>query len=129
VPSASGGQDAATLTKGEPAAAPSADLRTFITVSRKHESDVRQRQIIVRLDSDRAVTLYYGDAFTREIAPGTHRLHVHNTLFWKRIKFQIEAGEHLEFVTINRAGPGTLSFLALVGAAPLFLTVERRSLS
>lgn len=104
------------------------DLRTYVTISRMHAKDVRHRQVVIRLDDQPRVMLLYGDSFTQEIQPGAHRLYANNTLFWKTIRFTVEAGEHLEFVVINRAGPLTLSLLALVGVAPLYLTIERRSL-
>jgi hypothetical protein len=104
------------------------ELRTLVTVSRTDKSDAGERQIIVRLDDAPRKTLLFGHSFTTEIAPGIHRLRAHNSLFWKTIDFAVEAGEHLEFIVINRAGPAALAFLAAIGAAPLFLTVKRRSL-
>lgn len=107
---------------------PPDDLRTFVTVSRNHERDVGQRQVIVRIDGRPRVNLLFGESFTQEIAPGTHRLRAHNTLVWKNVDFQVEPGEHIEFIVINRSGTFGLGFLALLGVAPLFLTIERRSI-
>ena len=104
-------------------------LRSFITISRQHDADVQQRQILASLDQGKTVTLMFGQTMTQEVKPGSHVLKVNNTLFWKTVRFTIEPGEHLEFVVVNRAGPMTLSFLALLGVAPLYLTVERRSLA
>jgi hypothetical protein len=104
------------------------DLRTYVTISRHHQNDVRHRQVVVRLDDRPKAVLLFGDSFTQEIQPGSHRLYANNTLFWKTVKFTVEPGEHLEFVVINRAGPLTLSLLAIVGVAPLYLSIERRSL-
>lgn len=98
----------------------------LVTISRTDESDVRQRQILVRLDDSPTRTLYFGDSFSQEIAAGAHTLRGHNTLFWKTVHFTVEPGERVEFVVVNRAGPMSLSFLALLGAAPLYLTIERR---
>ena len=105
------------------------DLRTLVTVSRTHETDVRQRQVIARIDSRPKTTMYFGDSFTQEVSPGTHVLRVHNTLVWKTIEFRVEPGEHLEFVIANYAGKITLGFLALLGVAPLYLSVEQRSVA
>jgi hypothetical protein len=104
------------------------DLRTFVTISRAHADDVRHRQVVIRLNDEPKVMLLFGDTFTQEIQPGAHRLYANNTLFWKTVRFTAEPGEHLEFVVINRAGPLTLSLLALLGVAPLYLTIERRTL-
>jgi hypothetical protein len=104
------------------------DMRTFVTISRNHPTDVRQRQVIARLDSGTKATLFYGDSITLEVSPGTHRLRAHNTLVWRTVKFTVEPGEHLEFILINKGPAWTYAMLALLGAAPLFLSIERRSL-
>src|SRR5262245_58219958 len=95
------------------------------TVSRKDARDVRHRQIVASADGAHLATLLFGDEVTQEIEPGRHRLFVHNTLFWKTIHFDVEPGQHVRFNVVNRAGSGTLALLGLLGAAPLYLTVER----
>ncbi len=127
--------DGPPLRSSEPVLAPGApddhleleDLRTLVTMSRQHRRDFGQRQIFVRLDDGPEAALRFGQSITLEVQPGTHTLRANNTLFWKRQTFHVEAGEHLEFVLINRGGPLTLGIAALLGAAPLFLTIERRS--
>ena len=96
-----------------------------VTISRKDARDVRDRQIVVSLDGESFATLLFGDQVTREIAPGEHRLRVHNTLFWKHLDLTLAAGEHARFAVVNRAGKGTFSLLGLLGVGPLYLTVER----
>ena len=96
-----------------------------ITVTRRHETDVRDRQIVVSVDGEPLGTLLYGQQATREIAPGPHRLKAHNTLFWRNLDVDLEPGEHARFIVINRAGSGTLSLLGILGAGPLYLTFER----
>ena len=103
------------------------DLRCLVTVSRRHQEDVQMRQVLARLDDGPQVTLMYGDEFTVEVTPGRHILRANNTLFWKRRAFTAEPGEHLEFVLINRSGRLALGFLTIMGVAPLFLTIEKRS--
>lgn len=104
------------------------DVRSSVTLSRTHPSDCGQRQVFARLDDLPRFTLLYGDEFTVDVKPGTHRLRVHNTLFWKTLAFAIEPGEHLEFLAINRAVWWTHGMAGVLGAAPLFLTVKRISL-
>jgi hypothetical protein len=104
------------------------DLRTFVTLSRQHRDDAQHRQVVATIDSGPSATLMFGQAITQEVTPGTHLLRVHNTLFWKKVPFAVEPGEHLEFIVINRAGRVTFGFLAGLGLAPLYLTIERRSL-
>jgi hypothetical protein len=101
------------------------DLRSFVTISRTHPSDVRDRQIYVRLDGKQA-RLTFGEEFTDEVRPGAHHLRVHNTLMWKNIRFTLEPGEHLEFVLINSGRWWTWGVAGVLGAAPLFLTVQKR---
>ena len=92
------------------------DLRSFVTISRNHPDDVGERQVYAKLD-DHASTLLFG----------SHHLRVHNTLVWKNIRFTVEPGEHLEFIVVNTARWWTWGVAGVLGAAPLFLKVERRS--
>jgi hypothetical protein len=103
------------------------DLQSWVTISREHVEDSQQRQVLVRVDDQPASALLFGDRITVEVRPGSHVLRANNTLFWKRVPFAIEPGEHLEFVVINRAGRLTLGLLAVMGVAPLYLDIERRS--
>jgi hypothetical protein len=103
------------------------DLRCFVTISRQHDTDARTRQVIARIDDGEPRTLMFGDAVTVEVPPGRHLLRANNTLVWKRVAFAAEPGEHLEFELINRPGRFMLGFLAIMGVAPLFLRIEKRS--
>jgi hypothetical protein len=102
------------------------DLRSFVTISRTHPSDCGDRQIFVRLD-DQPARLAFGEEFTDQLRPGAHHLRVHNTLMWKNIQFTLEPGEHLEFILINSGRWWTWGVAGVLGAAPLFLSVEKRS--
>lgn len=97
-----------------------------LTVRRQSSSDVGLRQIYVSLDDEPLATLLAGQEVSREIAPGPHRLRVHNTLFWRTLDFTVGVGEHVSFSTINRAGFLTFSLFAFfLGTTVLYLTVER----
>jgi hypothetical protein len=100
-----------------------------VTITRTDDSDVQQRQVIVRIDTGQSTTLYYGDSVTLDVPAGEHRLRVHNTLVWKHVTFVAADDEHVEFTVINRSGRLSFGLLALVGAAPLFLTVRQRRLT
>lgn len=97
-----------------------------VTLSRTGDDDVRERQVVARLDDDPKVTLYFGDSVTWSVPAGAHRLRAHNTLVWKTVPFTLEPGDEVEFVLVNYAPRFAFSMLALVGAGPLFLRVERR---
>jgi hypothetical protein len=96
-----------------------------LTVERCDPADVRTRQLVVSLDGEPLATLLFGGAATRRIIRGPHRLRVHNTLVWKNVTFDAAAGEHVRFRVVNRAGFGSLLLLGLLGAGPLYVTVER----
>lgn len=107
-------------------AEPSDDLRSFVTLSRAHPTDIGERHVFVKLD-DTKVRISYGDSFTAELKPGAHHLRAHNTLVWKNFKFTLEPGEHLEFVIINSGRWWTWGIAGVLGSAPLFLTIAKRS--
>ena len=103
------------------------DALARITVSRRDSRDVQQRQIVVSVDGKPFTTLLYGNAVTREVPAGSHRLRAHNTLFWKTLEVDLKPGEHARFIVINSAGTGTLALLGLFGVGPLYLTFEREA--
>lgn len=103
------------------------DLRSLVTLSREDPADIGERQVFVRLDEGVRVAVVYGQNVTIEVEPGSHRLFVHNTLFWKRLAFAIEPGEHLELALVNRGRWWTYGVAGVLGAAPLFLSAELRS--
>jgi hypothetical protein len=97
-----------------------------VTVSRTDARDVQQRQIYARIDDTATRTLMFGDSFTVDVAPGAHTLKVNNTLYWKSVQFTVEPGEHVEFALINQSSRLSFGFLAVLGAGPLRLVIERR---
>ena len=103
------------------------DLRSFVTISRTHPTDIGERHVFVTLDTQR-LRLAFGDNVTVELRPGAHRMRAHNTLVWKNVRFTLEPGEHLEFVIINSGRWWTWGLAGVLGSAPLFLTVHKRSL-
>jgi hypothetical protein len=102
-------------------------LPAHITVTRRDEQDVRDRQVIVSVDGQRLATLLFGDETTRAVSPGPHRLRVHNTLFWRTFDLELKPGDHARFSVGNRAIAGITSLFGLLGSAPLSLVVERES--
>lgn len=105
------------------------DLRCQLTFSRTHPKDCGDRQIFVRLDDQTRIALLNGEAVTQDIQPGRHVLRVNNTLFWKKLEFSIEPGEHLECLVINETRWWTAGIVGLLGSAPLFLTVRLSSVT
>jgi hypothetical protein len=101
---------------------------SFITVRRTSKQDVGERHVVVSVDGRKLADLLYGQRLTRELEPGHHRLKVHNTLVWKTLEFDLAPGEHIHFTTANRLGSGAWQLLMLIGAGPLYVTLERDSL-
>ena len=99
-----------------------------VTVRRQSKEDIGIREIYVSLDGESLAMLLPGQDVSREVPPGSHRLRVHNTLFWKTIDFTVTVGEHASFVTANRKGFGTYSFFAyLIGCNVIYLSVQREA--
>lgn len=97
-----------------------------VSIARTSEADVQQRQVIVSVDDGPKATLVFGESVAWEVPPGDHVLRSNNTLVWKKTKFTAKPGEDIQFIIANRASRFTLGFLALMGVAPLYMTVERR---
>ena len=100
-----------------------------VILTRTHKKDIGQRQVVVTIDDGEKKTLMFGDTIRLEIPAGEHVLKAHNTLVWKTIPFKVSEDEQVTFTLINHPGRFTLGFLALIGVAPLFLTVEESRLS
>jgi hypothetical protein len=101
------------------------DAPARVTISRTNPDDVAQRQVIVSIDGQKKGTLMFGDSVTVEIPPGPHRLRAYNTLVWKNVSFDAKPREHIQFLITNRTSRMTLGFLALMGVAPLYVTIDR----
>jgi hypothetical protein len=98
---------------------------TAVTVTRTSEEDFKSRQVVVTLDGRHLRDLLWGDSVTIEVAPGAHRLRVHNTLVWKNVSFVVAPGEQAFFEIVNRPTAGTYLLLPIFGIGPLALTVKR----
>jgi len=96
-----------------------------LTIARTLPEDAGQRQVYVSLDGERIATLYNGETVSRDVPPGSHTVRLNNTLVWKTIHLDLAPGEHAEYHIANRAGRMVLPFLAVMGVAPLYLTIRR----
>ena len=84
-----------------------------------------RRQVRLRVRSELAGQEPLLPEAERDVAPGPHKLRVSNTLVWKTLEFDVKPGERVRFEAINRAGRLTYPLLALLGVAPLYVTVRR----
>ena len=103
----------------------SGNMASRLTVSRVSSQDVQQRQVIVKLDYESFATLLFDQTVSREIPPGAHRLRFDNTWVKKTVEFKAADGEHVHYNVINRAGRFTWWMVGILGAGPMYLTVER----
>ena len=96
-----------------------------ITIRRTSPEDIQLRQIVVKLDGQRVVDeLMYGDTVTIPVTPGRHRLRVDNTWNWKTLDLDLAPGDHLKFLTINRAGRFTWFLVGTLGAGPMYVSIQ-----
>jgi hypothetical protein len=100
-------------------------VESRVTVSRTSPEDVKQRQIIVKLDGQPVGELMWGDEISRPIEPGAHRLQVDNTWNWKNVEFNASPGEHVRFQTVNRGGRFTWFLVGTLGVGPMYVQIER----
>ena len=98
-----------------------------LTISRTSDEDVKQRQVIVKLDGEWIADLMYGRSITRAIAPGRHELRFDNTWKKKTESFEVAPGEHVKFKVINTTGKLTWALVATLGAGPMYVKVEREA--
>jgi hypothetical protein len=96
-----------------------------VTISRTALDDIKQRQIIVKMDGKRLGELMHGDEMSREVEPGRHRLQVDNTWNWKTVELNLAPGEHARFQTVNRGGRFTWFLVGTLGVGPMYVSIER----
>ena len=73
------------------------------------------------------VSLLMGESQTLQVTPGVHTLHANNTLFWKKMAFEIQPGQQLRFTVVNVASRFTFGFLAGLGMAPMYLRIVQET--
>jgi hypothetical protein len=98
-----------------------------LTIRRQSPDDIQQREVFVSLDGAELAILRFGDSVTREVEPGQHELRAHNTLFRQRRHLVFAPGEHVRFSVVNRPGWGTYAMMSVLGAGPLYLSLEREA--
>jgi hypothetical protein len=101
------------------------DQDSKLTLERTSPDDVKQRQVIVKLDGEKIGDLMYGKTITRSIEPGAHTMRLDNTWNKKTIQFKVEPGEEAKFQVVNRPGRFTWFLVAALGAGPMYVSAER----
>ena len=100
-------------------------MESRVTVSRTSPDDVKQRQIIVKLDGKRLGELMTGDEISQRggtraasFASGQH-------LELEECDFTLAPGEHARFQTVNRGGRFTWFLVGTLGVGPMYVHIER----
>jgi len=94
-----------------------------LTVWRTSTTDIQWRQIILTLDGAPLATLKFGQSVTRTLVPGKHTLRADNTFQKKTFEFTLAPEEHLQIMTINRAGRLSWFLIFLFGVGPIYVTI------
>lgn len=68
---------------------------TTIVVTRSSPGDFQDRQIYLWIDEEPLGKIRYGQAITRAIEPGTHKVRAFNTLFTREITVEAAPGEQV----------------------------------
>ena len=97
-----------------------------LTIDRNSADDAQQREIKVVLDGEPIAELLYGQTVSREIAPGSHTLLVDNTWNRESATFAAAENEQIRFLAQNRSGRFAQFLLAIFGAGPLRVSLDRQ---
>ena len=95
-----------------------------VTVTRDSPEDAQTRQIFVSLDGERKAELLFGDKISLPVSAGRHTIRVDNTWNHKDLSLDINAGDHLHFLTKSVAGQFSKFLLVALGAGPIYVSIE-----
>jgi hypothetical protein len=113
--------------QGPPTAAPTAVKSAQITIGRHDADDFQDRQILVFVDNEPWGKVRYGEAVTREVAPGGHRVRVFNTLFSKTLTLDVKPGEHVRLRTGNGFPKAGWLLMMVLHVTYLLVRLEREA--
>lgn len=83
-----------------------------LTILRNGARDFQDRQVYLFVDDEPWGKVRYGQAVTREIAPGAHRVRAFNTLLSHTLEVNALPGEHIRLHCTN--GMPTVGWLMMV---------------
>jgi hypothetical protein len=91
-----------------------------LVITRDHPQDVQDRPVYLWVDGEKwEGVLKYGRIFTRELAPGHHKVKAHNTLFGHTVEFEAKPGETVRYRCENGLSPGGIVMVLMMGVAYL----------
>jgi hypothetical protein len=88
---------------------------------------MQERELYVSVDGGPNAILSYGDSVTIPVAPGHHRLRVHNTISRRRVEFDVAAGQRVRFSAANVRGKNFGILATFLGIGPMHTVLEREA--
>jgi hypothetical protein len=107
--------------------APTSVKSAQLTVSRHDADDFQDRQIYLFVDDEPWGKVRYGQAVTREVTPGPHRVRAFNTLFSKTLALDVLSGEHVRLKTGNGFPRAGWLLMMVLHVTYLLVRLERES--
>lgn len=96
-----------------------------LIVQRNSETDLKMRDLLVRIDETPAFNLNYGQSKELEIEVGEHTLLATNRLYSKTASFEMKEGETVKFEVANVTTGCLAVILMSVGMSLYRVTVKR----
>lgn len=98
---------------------------TLLRISHPQEGNYLGRGLNLSLDGRELKHLKAGRAIVKEIEAGHHKLRADNTYHARTIEFDASRGEQVHFRITNRVGFLGSMIIAVLGAGPMHLVIER----
>jgi hypothetical protein len=96
-----------------------------VTVHRTSSADMQERELYVSIDGGPNTILSFGDSVTLNVAPGRHRIRVHNTLSRRVAEFDAAPGDQVRFSAANVRGRNFGILATFLGIGPMHTVLER----
>ena len=97
-----------------------------LVIVRDHPLDVQDRPVYLWVDGEKwDQVLRFGRTFTRDIAPGRHKVKAHNTLFGHTVEFDAAPGEEIRYRCENGLTGGGMVMVLMLGVAYLRVRLTR----
>jgi hypothetical protein len=97
-----------------------------LVITRDHPQDVQDRPVYLWIDGEKLERpLKYGKTIERDLAPGSHTIKAHNTLFGDTVAFDAAPGETVRYRCENGLSPGGMVMVLMMGVAYLKVKLKR----
>jgi hypothetical protein len=97
-----------------------------LVIVRDHPEDIQDRPVYLWIDGEKwDGVLKFGKTFTRELAPGHHKVKANNTLFSNTVEFDAAPGETIRYRCENGLSPGGIVMTLFMGVAYLKVRLTR----